>query len=178
MKKRLLSALMVYAMFVFCAFNISTPVSVEAKKGISLTEAYKVYEKDIIASARKTGVWASVKAGQLCQENGSPLSKLATEHNNFFGMKWSKKHAKLYPGAYPVNMKTRENTSDIITAEFTHFPTATDCFIQHSIIFWNGMYKPELKLLYDFNSTRDQFIKELCNGPYMTDPKYESGLRS
>lgn len=175
MKKRMISALLVVALCISCFLNAQY---VEAKKKVTIKEALNTYEKDIIASARKTGVWASVTAAQFCLESGNPISKLASEDNNFFGIKWSKSHAKKYPGAKPVKYTTREYSSKIIKANFTHFPTVQDGITEHAIIWWNGAYKPELKILYNLKTSRDDFLKEMANGPYATDPNYLSLCRS
>lgn len=55
---------------------------------MSPLEAIEKYKKEIISSSRKTGVWASVTAAQLILESGNPMSTLAMEGNNFFGIKW------------------------------------------------------------------------------------------
>lgn len=148
---------------------------------ISPLEAIEKYKSDIIASSRKTGVWASVTAAQLILESGNPMSKLATEGNNFFGIKWSEAHAERYPGAKPVEYSTNEHqgsgNATTIRAKFTHFPTVPDGITEHSIIWWNGYYEPELKILEDLNSTMDEFLREMANGPYATDVNYYSKLK-
>lgn len=109
------------------------------------------------------------------------MSKLATKDNNFFGIKWSKKHATRYPGAYAVSYSTKENytgTMETVKAKFTHFPSPSDGITEHSIIWWNGYYQPELDILYDLDSSMDEFLREMANGPYATDPSYYSKLRS
>ena len=149
-------------------------------KALSPLEAIETYKADIVSSARKTGVWASVTAAQLILESGNPMSDLATKDNNFFGIKWSSNHAKKYPGAYAVNYSTLEDYGSGMTRindDFTHFPTPKDGITEHSIIWWNGNYGPELNILKDLNSTMDEFLKEMGIGPYATDPNYYSKLR-
>lgn len=129
------------------------------------------YKKEIIASSRKTGLWPSVTVGQLLYEGGNDkLSTLAKEHNNFFGMKWSNKHADRYPGAYAVTLDTKEYGSGgkySTKSKFTHFPKAEDGITEHSIIWWNGYYPNELKILLDLEGgTMDAFIKAVGNGKY------------
>lgn len=144
-------------------------------------EAVEQYKKDIIASSRKTGVWASVTAAQLILESGNPLSDLATKDNNMFGIKWAKSHEERYPGAYPVTYSTKEHQGGgeiTIQAQFTHFPTVSDSITEHSIIWWNGCYEPELKILENLNSTMDEFLREMGNGPYATDVNYYSKLKA
>ena len=161
------------------ALIVITNVKVDVK-AMSPLEAIETYKKDIIASARKTGVWASVTAAQLILESGNPMSDLATKDNNFFGIKWSSKHAERYPGAYAVNYSTLEDYGRgtvRVDANFTHFPTPQDGITEHSIIWWNGNYYPELKILYNLDSTMDEFLVEMANGPYATDKNYYSKLR-
>lgn len=149
---------------------------------MSPLEAIEKYKKDIISSSRKTGVWASVTAAQLILESGNPMSKLATEGNNFFGIKWADSFKTKYPGAKPVSYSTQEHQGSsgqvTIKAEFAHFPTVQDGITEHSIIWWNGFYEPELKILEDLNSSMDEFLKEMANGPYATDVNYYSKLRA
>lgn len=165
-----------------CITITSIPTKVHAVDANSPREVIEKYEKFIVASARKTGVWPSVTAGQMILESNNPFRKLEKEGNNFFGMKWSKRHEERYPGAFPVEYSTKENsnTSHQITtrAKFTHFPKAEDSITEHTIIWWNGMYKEEVKLLEDFNSTVDDFIKEVGNGPYATDAAYYKLLKN
>ena len=166
-------------------FIVSSIISIFAfgitSKAVSPLEAIEKYKKDIISSSRKTGVWASVTAAQLILESGNPMSKLATEDNNFFGIKWSESFKKKYPGAKPVNYSTNEHqgTGGQVTIKdnFAHFPTVQDGITEHSIIWWNGMYEPELKILENLNSTMDEFLREMGNGPYATDVDYYGKLR-
>lgn len=147
---------------------------------LSPLEAIETYKKDIIASSRKTGTWASVTAAQLILESGNPLSKLATEGNNFFGIKWASAHIERYPGATSTSYSTKEHQGGneiTIMANFTHFPNVTDGITEHSVIWWNGCYEPELKILEDLNSSMDSFLREMSNGPYATDVNYYGKLR-
>lgn len=145
-------------------------------------QAIEEYKSLIIASARKTGVWASVTAAQMIQECANPFGTLEKEGNNFFGIKWSESHATRYPGATYKEYSTSEysGTSNHVTikAKFTHFPSVEDGITEHSIIWWNGMYEPELKILENLNSTMDEFLKEMSNGPYCTDANYYNALKS
>jgi len=145
-------------------------------------EAIKEYENLIIASARKTGVWASVTAAQMIQECANPFGELETKGNNFFGMKWAESHSTRYPGAYPVEYLTNEYTGTssavTITDKFTHFPSAQDGITEHSIIWWNGMYEPELKVLENLNSSMEEFLRVMANGAYCTDANYYNALKS
>ena len=154
---------------------------VSAEKLTSL-EAIEKYKSEIISSARKTGVWASVTAAQLILESGSgEMSGLATKDNNFFGIKWADKFESRYPGSYPVKYPTTEYYDGVahkVLADFTHFPSPADGITEHSIIWWNGNYAPELKILYDLDSSMDEFLKEMGDGPYATDPAYYTKLRN
>lgn len=157
---------------------VKEPRVVEA---LSPLEAIETYKKEIVASARRTGVWASVTAAQLILECGNPMSDLATVDNNFFGIKWADSHAERYPGAYSVEYSTQEDYGNgyvTIMDNFTHFPNPADGITEHSVIWWNGAYQPELDILYDLNSSMDAFLREMGNGPYATDPSYYSKLRS
>ena len=90
---------------------------------INIVPCYKVYAADnaiqaieeykslIIASARKTGVWASVTAAQMIQECANPFGTLEKEGNNFFGIKWAESHATRYPGATYKEYSTRDRKS-------------------------------------------------------------------
>ena len=147
---------------------------------MSPLEAIETYKTDIISSARKTGVWASVTAAQLILESGNPMSDLAMKDNNFFGIKWSSKYEERYPGSYPVEYNTLENYGKgnvKVKASFTHFTSPSDGITEHSVIWWNGNYYPELKILYNLDSTMDEFLREMANGPYATDKNYYSKLR-
>lgn len=147
---------------------------------ISPLEAIEEHKRDIIASARRTGVWPSVTAGQLILESGNPMSDLATVDNNFFGIKWSDSFADKYPGAYPVSYSTQECYDGVtvtIVADFAHFPRPADGITEHSIIWWNGCYQPELDILYDLDSTMDEFLQEMGNGPYATAENYYQSVR-
>lgn len=149
-------------------------------QAMSISEALELYKTDIIKSSRKTGVWASLTAAQFILEAGNPVSKLAEVDNNYFGIKWGEDYAEKYPGAYPVTYSTLEDiggTFERIDAPFTHFPTVQDCITEHSIIWWNGYYQPELDILYDLDSSRDAFLLEVGNGPYATDNGYDYKLR-
>lgn len=154
----------------------------DAYAATNAVEAIKEYENLIIASARKTGVWASVTAAQMIQECANPFGELETKGNNFFGIKWSESHGTRYPGAIGVEYLTNENSgtsSEVtITAKFTHFPSVQDGITEHSIIWWNGMYEPELRILENLNSTMDEFLREASNGPYSTDANYYNALKS
>lgn len=144
-------------------------------------EAIEEYKSDIIASARKTGVWASVTAAQMIQECNNPFKTLEKEGNNFFGIKWSESFATKYPGATWKLYTTAENSgtssATTIKAKFTHFPSPQDGITEHSVIWWNGMYEPELKILENLNSTMEDFLVEMANGPYCTDANYLIALR-
>lgn len=147
---------------------------------MSPLEAVEKYKADIISSSRKTGVWASVTAAQLILESGNPMSDLATEDNNFFGIKWAEAYKTKYPGSFPVSYSTKEDYGggEVSTsAIFTHFPSVTDGITEHSIIWWNGHYEPELKILEDLGSSMDSFLREMGNGPYATDSSYYYKLR-
>lgn len=162
---------------VFLATNIVGGIKVKAVSSLEIIEKYK---KDIIASSRKTGVWASVAAAQLILESGAEMSELALEHNNLFGLKWAEVHAERYPGAKPVDMATKEdygNGQESVIGAFTHFPSITDSITEHSIIWWNGYYSTELKILQDLDSEMDEFLRAVGNGKYATDRDYYSKLR-
>lgn len=170
----------VFSVLLILSFVISaTLISSVDYNALSISEALEIYKSDIIKSSRKTGVWASVTAAQFILESGNPVSKLAELDNNYFGIKWSESYADKYPGAYPVTYSTLEDiggTFDRQNADFTHFPTVKDCITEHSIIWWNGNYGPELDILYNLDSSRDAFLKEVGNGPYATDQGYEYKL--
>lgn len=149
-------------------------------KAVSPMEAIEQYKVDIISSSRKTGVWASVTAAQLILESGNPMSDLATKDNNFFGIKWAESYKTKYPGSYPVDYGTLEDYGggeQSVVDAFAHFPTVSDGITEHSVIWWNGCYEPEIKILENLNSTMDQFLREVGNGPYATDKNYYSKLR-
>lgn len=153
---RFISAVICVILVLSMSATISSvkPKEVEA---MSVDEALEKYKKDIIASCRKTGVWASVMAAQFVYESGNPLSDLAENHNNFFGIRWASKFATTYPGASEVSYSN---------GSFTHFPKPEDSITEHSIIFWNGYYPTELSLLKDLNSDRDSFLKAVGAGSY------------
>ena len=145
-------------------------------------EAVEEYKSLIIASARKTGVWASVTAAQMLQECRNPFGELEKKGNNFFGIKWSESHAIRYPGATYGEYATKEYSGTAgeisIVDKFTHFPSAEDSITEHSIIWWNGMYEPELQILENLNSSMDEFLREMSNGPYSTDVNYYTSLKT
>lgn len=145
-------------------------------------EAIEEYKNIIIATSRKTGTWASVTAAQMILESANPFGKLESEGHNYFGIKWAESFATKYPGAKGVAFNTKEYTGTsnevTISAKFAYFPTPTDSITEHSIIWWNGCYEPELKILENLNSTMDEFLVEMANGPYCTGSNYLNDLRN
>lgn len=155
-KSRFLSVLLCLVFFFGLCTTVSD-VNTREVEATSVDEALEMYKKDIIASCRKTGVWASVVAAQFKYESGNPLSNLAEEHNNFFGIRWASSFAEKYPGAYEVHYSN---------GSFTSFPNPEDSITEHSVIWWNGFYPTELALLKDLNSDRDSFLRAVGNGAY------------
>lgn len=148
---------------------------------LSAESSLETHKKDIIEISHKTGVWASVTAAQFILEGGNPVSDLALEDNNYFGIKWSDKYTERYPGAYEVKYMTKEANEDgeLVPqpAWFTHFPSVRDSIVEHSVIWWNGYYEDELNVLYNLNSSRDEFVNTVGKGAYATDPKYTYKLK-
>lgn len=176
MKKKLLISGLILILI------LSSVVFVNKRRfnALSISDALEMYKDDIIKSSRKTGVWASVTAAQFILESGNPVSALAENDNNYFGIKWADSFADKYPGAFPVTYSTLEDSGGgnfyRAEAQFTHFPTVQDCITEHSIIWWNGNYQPELDILYNLESSRDEFLWEVGNGPYATDSGYAEAL--
>lgn len=148
---------------------------------LTAESALEEHKEDIIKISRKTGVWASVTAAQFILEGGNPVSELATECNNYFGIKWNDKYKERYPGSYSVKYWTKEADDDgnLVPqpAWFTYFPTVRDGIVEHSVIWWNGYYESELDVLYDLSSSRDKFVNAVGKGAYATDPKYTYKLK-
>lgn len=178
MFKRILKIL---AIILLLLTSISSIGILDVKATMKVTDVLEKHKKEIISSARKTGVWASVTAAQMILESGATLSTLAEEGNNLFGIKWAEVHAERYPGAKPVLYWTKENIGGSLVsvqANFTHFPSMSDSITEHSIIWWNGYYEKEVALLEDFNSTRDEFLHVMANGAYCTATDYEENLKA
>ena len=175
--KRILRVVILLLVVVISCFYIGDE-SAHASEALDFAEEHKT---EIIASARKTGTWPSVTIGQLIWESGHNLSDLARNDNNLFGIKWSDSFAEKYPGSCPVTYWTLEEYDGVnvsVQAQFAHFASVTDCITQHDIIWWNGAYGPELDILYDLDSTMEEFLAEMGNGPYATDSGYGDGVLS
>lgn len=167
--------------FVVLSLVLLSMLYVKEYSALSADEALGTYQEEIIKSSRKTGVWASVTAAQFILEGGDPVSDLALEDNNYFGIKWKDEYSEIYPGSYEVKYMTKEadEEGNLISqpAWFTHFPTVKDSITEHSVIWWNGYYKDELELLYNLSSSRDDFVNAVGKGAYATDPKYTYKLK-
>lgn len=118
----------------------------------------------------RTGMKMEVMMAQAILESGWGRSKLAKEHNNFFGIKEyrkGKKGAKLATNEYVKGKKVR------VKAKFRKYNSPKDCFADRSEWFLNNYRYDDL----DFKTVDwvDLTI-ELQERGYATDPDYSIRL--
>lgn len=122
-------------------------------------------------SQAATGVPASVTMAQAILESGWGQSELTQEANNFFGIKCNgeSEHSN---GC--VTKRTREviNGQEIwVDAEFRSYATPADSFTDHGAFLRdNARYANA----FNFQDDPDQFIREVHQAGYATDPNYSS----
>lgn len=128
--------------------------------------------EEAIAAQRVTGVPASLTLAQARLESGDPLSTLATEHNNYFGIKGS-------GTAGSVTMMTTEygpNGPYQTPEQFAAYNSVTDSFAAHGQLIagtnpnWIAHYKAPWE-----QYQRDGDAYALARGIariYATDPAY------
>lgn len=118
----------------------------------------------------KNGILASITIAQAVLESENGNSKLATEHNNLFGMK----------GAYngqSISMLTREPVNGIfqmIMQPFRVYPSWQESVDDHSRILSNSNYN--LKGVTDYR--RACYMLQHAQYKYAQDPNYEAVLKS
>lgn len=123
------------------------------------------YKWDAIWEHIRYGVPASITLAQGIIESNSGNSKLATEANNFFGIK-----AYSNPNGLPVYYAT----DDLQNEPFRKYATPLDSFTDHSkFLLSNKRYADTLKA----NNYVD-FAIELKKAGYATAPNYASTLVS
>ncbi|MGH8880632.1 MAG: glucosaminidase domain-containing protein [Stackebrandtia sp.] len=117
------------------------------------------------------GVPASVASAQAILESGWGKSGLATEANNFFGIKC----ADGDPGSTAsscVNYKTWEvvaGNDTTVRDAFRSYDSASDSFLDHGQFLQEN---PRYAEAFNHSDDPDQFIREVANAGYATDPDY------
>jgi flagellum-specific peptidoglycan hydrolase FlgJ len=134
---------------------------------------------DIVENERiKFGIPVSITFAQAFLESGirhdTPASKLATEDNNHFGIKWkgvSPYQDKLIKAGLKIS-KTVErcNKDEKDCAYYIKFESKWDCFRAKSIMITGSRYR-HLK-----GKPFAEFARGLKKGGYATDPKYAKKL--
>jgi len=134
---------------------------------------------DIVENERiKFGIPVSITFAQAFLESGirhnEPASKLTTEDNNHFGIKWkgvSPYQDKLIKAGLKIS-KTVErcNKDEKDCAYYIKFESKWDCFRAKSIMITGSRYR-HLK-----GKPFAEFARGLKKGGYATDPKYAKKL--
>ena len=131
------------------------------------TEFLTLYFPFALQAQKKYGVPAQVILAQAALESGWGKSKLATEGNNFFGIKADGS----WTGA-TITKQTREvrNGKEVYeAAKFRKYATPLESFEDHSkFLLKNKRYNKA----FDFKEDPKAFAAEVARAGYATDPKY------
>ena len=148
MKKRgfrLIGGLVIPAVIFFC------PVRAEAQQFAAVMQDYK---STIIEDARLYGVWPSIIVGVAGVEAGTgQISNLAANHNNFWGICYSSAMAKRIEGTYK-------------TGNYCGFENIQGGFKAFCQIWWNGAFSECADILYDLDSSMENFRDAFLRSPY------------
>lgn len=121
------------------------------------------FNKIAVLEMQKYNIPASITLAQGILESSSGSSTLATENNNYFGVKCFSRTCK--PGH--CTNRTDDSHKDF----FKVYPTAWSSFRDHSLLLQKGRYKG-LKKCKDYKS----FAKELQRSGYATSKSYSRKL--
>lgn len=121
------------------------------------------YKWDAIYQHIRYGIPASITLAQGILESNSGNSKLATDANNFFGIK-----AYSNPDSLPVYYAN----DDLLHEPFRKYVTPLDSFVDHSkFLLTNPRYLTTLK-----TGNYVDFAIELKKAGYATSPAYSANL--
>lgn len=123
------------------------------------------------AGQERFGVPASVASAQAILESGWGGSDLAQEANNYFGIKCSDGD----PGSNAdscVNYDTWEvidGNDTTVNDAFRAYESPSDSFLDHGQFLTEN---PRYAEAFDYSDDPDQFIREVADAGYATDPEY------
>lgn len=144
----------------------ATPASEQERFIAGVADAAK-------ASQQQTGVPASVTIAQAMLESNLGKSKLASDANNYFGIKANSGTAGS-AGVYNAPTWEHLNGRDVqVTAAFKAYKSITDSFTDH------GLYlssTPRYAEAMKHTDDPQQFAKLIQKAGYATDPAYSSKL--
>lgn len=137
-----------------------TPMTVKAT---SVEEFIQEHKDDVVKIAKEKDLFASVMMAQAILESGSGNSTLASQYNNYFGMK----------GA-GVSLSTKEYDSKVDTvASFQVFDSPIDSFRAYA----NNFYSFSTPIYSDFlNADNPIDAAYALNGVYSTTSNYADDL--
>jgi flagellar protein FlgJ len=128
-----------------------------------------------VPSRDEYGVPASVTVAQAILESRWGKSKLATESNNYFGIKChGGKAGGLATGCRTY--RTRECDSDgchYVDAQFRVYASMADSFRDHAVFLRNN---PRYAEAFRHTDDPERFARELQRAGYATDPHYADSL--
>lgn len=101
-------------------------------------------------SERQTGVPAPITIAQAILESGWGKTKLASLHNNFFGIKATKQDiAKDHYVEYQTNEQWKDGQLHKEMAYFDSYPSFFDCFMDHSRLLLSPNYERAMEVKDD-----------------------------
>jgi flagellum-specific peptidoglycan hydrolase FlgJ len=125
-----------------------------------------------VESADQTGVPASVTIAQAILESYWGSSRLATEANNYFGIKAQTRNGSA--GAIRFDVWEVIGGRNVMQSQaFRAYTTIAESFVDHGLFFVeNGRYSAAMAARNDAR----QFAREVNRAGYATDPAYASKL--
>lgn len=118
------------------------------------------------------GVPTSVAIAQSILESGWGGSTLATQVNNYFGIKCKANSPSVYQtGCFAISSLeyNPDGTSYPVVSEFRTYANPGDSFLDHGqFLSTRSWYAPA----FAYKDNPDQFIREVAKGGYATDPGY------
>jgi flagellum-specific peptidoglycan hydrolase FlgJ len=125
-----------------------------------------------VESADQTGVPASVTIAQAILESYWGSSRLATEANNYFGIKAQTRNGSA--GAIRFDVWEVIGGRNVMQSQaFRAYKTIAESFVDHGLFFVeNGRYAAAMAARNDAR----QFAREVNRAGYATDPAYASKL--
>lgn len=138
------------------------------------TSSQQAFIKKVAPAAqqaqRVTGVPASVAIAQAALESGWGQSSLTTKYANYFGIKCYGGRGSYAVGC--VSVPSREvvkGKSVASVSSFRSYPNATASFDDYGqFLRTNSRYKSAFR----YTGNPDQFIRQVVNAGYATDPAY------